>query len=466
MSGNKKEKEVLCMEKKLYMSDNKVRIFPQAIEIENVIIATLLLEKRTLDMARNVLTEDAFYNPSNGLIYKAIVELDDELRPVDLLTVVEQLKKNQTLEKAGGVPYIAGLTRQVVSSAHFEYHCLVLKEKYLRRKLISFCMEDTSMAFDESEDIELLIAKLNREIEEIQEILVGGGDAGHISEVAEESIRQMHRRIADRRMGIYPGIPTGLADMDRMIQGWQKEKFVILAARPGEGKTSLAIQFMHKAAIKGFYAVFFSLEMGRTELSDKMIIGASSVPAEGYNAGSLDIRQWSEAENTMKKISSLPIYIDDNSVVTINQIINKIRLMKKQNKCDIAFIDYLQLIKPVVRQGRTREQEVSEISRLLKVHARELKIPIIVLCQMNRGIEGDKREPRLSDLRESGSIEQDADIVLFIHRPSEVRDRETGEIVDNYLELLIKKHRGGKTGKVRIRHNESMSAFYDWDNKS
>lgn len=454
------------MMKKLSMSENKGRILPQAIEVENVVLATILLERSMLVLARSILMEDAFYNPANALIYKAILDLDDLQKPIDLLTVIEKLKQNQQLERVGGISAIAQLSQMVVSSLHFEYHCLILKEKYLRRKLISVCLEDTSLAFDDSQEIDSIIAKMNRQIEDIQEVLVGKNDTSHISKVAEQSIEQMHRRIADRRDGIFPGVPTGFADMDRLLNGWQKEKFIILAARPGEGKTSLAIQFMYKAAKRGFQAVFFSLEMGKTELSDKMIIGASCISADEFNSGNLTIRQWSHAEDEMRKISRLPIFIDDESVVTISHIINKIRLMRKQNKCDIAFIDYLQLIKPQTRQGRTREQEVSEISRLLKVHARELQIPIIVLCQMNRGIEGDKREPRLSDLRESGSIEQDADIVLFIHRPAEVRDKETGEIIDNYLELLVKKHRGGKTGKIRIRHNESMSAFFDWENRN
>ncbi|MCC8146553.1 MAG: replicative DNA helicase [Bacteroidales bacterium] len=451
------------MEKKLFTSEKVGKIMPQAPEVEKVVLATILLEKNMLDTARDILTEESFYDPYNSWIYKAILELDDKRSPIDLLSVSEQLKRNQVLETIGGIPYVAGLCSLVVSSSHFEYHCLILKDKYLRRKMISACMDDASRAFDDAEDMESLIAKWSREAEEVQEILVGKNDATHISEVGKQSIEQMHQRIADARLGISPGIPTGFADMDRLIHGWQKEKFIILAARPGVGKTSLAIQFMYKAAKRGFHAVFFSLEMGKTELSDKMIVGSSNIPAEKYHSGTLDISQWSLAEDAMQRIAQLPIHIDDNSVVTISQIVNKIRLLKKQNRCDIAFIDYLQLIKPVNRQGRTREQEVSEISRLLKVHARELKIPIVVLCQMNRGIEGDKREPRLSDLRESGSLEQDADIVLFIHRPNEVRDKETGELIDNYLELLIKKHRGGKTGKVRIKHNESMSAFYDWE---
>lgn len=447
------------------MFEPEKRVLPQAIDIENAILAALMLEKRVIDIVKNILTPDIFYTNSNKQIYKAILCLDEHRKPVDLLTVIEQLKQEGVLEQIGGVPYLAELSQKIISTVHLEYYCLIVKEKYLRRKLISFCLENVSLAFDETEDIELLIAKLNREIEEIQEVLAGKGETLHISEIAGESIDKMHQRIADRRDGTSPGIPTGLFDLDRLIYGWQKEKFIVLAARPGQGKTSLAIQFLHKAAKKGYRAVFFSLEMGKVELTDKMIVGSAGINADRFSSGELDIQQWSKAENAKNELSKLPVFIDDNPLMAVNQIINKIRLLKKQQKCDIAFIDYLQLIKPNSRQGKTREQEVSEISRLLKVHAKELKIPIVVLCQMNRGIEGDKREPRLSDLRESGSIEQDADIVMFIYRPSDVRDKETGEIINNYMELLIKKHRGGKTGKVKLCHNESMSAFYDWNDK-
>jgi len=298
-------------------------------------------------------------------------------------------------------------------------------------------------------------------------LIVGKRNTSHVSTAARQSIEQMHIRIDNRSKGITPGISTGFADLNALTNGWLPEKFIVVAARPGVGKTSMAIKFARKAALQGTPVAFFSLEMGETELTDRMIIAEAQIDADDYNSGKIRPDEINRAEMSMLNISELPIYIDDNPKVTVGNIVNKARLLKKQGKCGIAIIDYMQLITPNIRQGRTREQEVSEISRLLKIHAKELKIPFIVLCQMNRDIEAEKREPRLSDLRESGSIEQDADIVIFISRPGmyveELRDKKTGERLENYIELLIKKHRGGKTGKVRVKHNASMTEFYDWE---
>jgi replicative DNA helicase len=440
---------------------------PQARELEEAVLAAVMLEKTAFETAGNILTPDMFYDKTHELIFTACAELEADRKPIDLLTVVEQLRKDGNLEACGGVSYIASLSLKVVSSVHLEYHCLVVKDKYIARRLIEVSSETASLAFDETQEVDETIAKLNSEIERLQEDVVGNHETNHISEAARNSIQQMHVRIANRRDGITPGITTGFAELDRITNGWQPEKFVVLAARPGVGKTSIAIHLAKRAARRGTPVVFFSLEMGETELTDRMIISEADMNADNYNSGAIEPPEWSRAETAMQTISKLPIYIDDNPKVTVGNIVNKARLLKKQGKCKMAIIDYLQLITPNTKAGRNREQEVSEISRLLKVHAKELKIPFIVLCQMNRDIEAEKREPRLSDLRESGSIEQDADIVIFINRPGmyveELRDKKTGELLENYIELIVKKHRGGKLGKVKIKHNESMTSFYDWD---
>jgi len=443
------------------------RIMPQARELEEAVLGAIMLEKTAFETANSILSSDMFYDKTHEMIFNACTSLEADRKPIDMLTVVDQLRKSGELDYVGGPFYIAQLSGKVVSTAHLEYHCLIVKQKYLSRKLIEICMSNISLGYDETEDIDETIAKLNAEIETLQESIVGKRDTTHISEAAKESIAQMHTRIANKRDGVTPGIPTGFADLNTITNGWKPEKFIVLAARPGVGKTSIASKFAITAAKKGIPVAFFSLEMGETELTDRMIIAEADINADDYNSGSIQPKEWSRAETAMSNISRLPIYIDDNPKATVGNIANKARLLKKQGKCGMVIIDYLQLMTPNIRQGRTREQEVSEISRLLKVHAKELKVPFIVLCQMNRDIEAEKREPRLSDLRESGSIEQDADIVIFVSRPGmyveELRDKKTGELLENYIELLIKKNRAGKLGKVKIKHNDSMTNFYDWD---
>ncbi|GHT45620.1 replicative DNA helicase [Bacteroidia bacterium] len=455
---------------KLHTSEEYGRIPPQARELEEAIVAALMLEKQSFDTVREILTPEMFYDYVNEKICTAIFDLGNERKPIDMLTVVEQLRKTNAMDEVGGVPHIARLSQKFVSSAHLETHCLYVKEKYLRRRLIEIQSIGTGLAFDESEDIEDTIAKLNDDIEAIQEVMVGKNEINHIAEVAKESIDKMYVRIKDKRNGITAGIPTGFRYLDFFTNGWQKEKLVILAARPAVGKTSIAIKFAKAAATHGTPVAFFSLEMGCTELTDKMIVAQANINADRYASGEIQMPEWSRAETTATELSKLPIYIDDNSKATVPSIVNRARLLKKQNKCGMVIIDYLQLVTPASKFGKTREQEVSEMSRQLKVAAKELKIPFIVLCQMNREIESARgREPQLSDLRESGSIEQDADIVIFINRPGmhveELRDKKTGQMLNNYLELLIKKHRGGKLGKVKVKHNDSMSDFEDWDDK-
>ena len=449
------------------LSSNEFGLLPpQATEIEPLVIGAVMLEQESIDTAMNLLTDEMFYSPKNQIVFRAICRLHGEMKSIDLATVYNQLLKDGVIERIGGISYLSDLVSKVVSSAHLEDHCLIIRERYIRRKLIESCSMKISESHDLSIDIDDTIAKLNSELEVVQDILIGKRNSNHISEATKKSIENMNERISNREKGITPGIPTGFADLDRILNGWQKEKFIVLAARPGEGKTSLAIHFGKKAAERGYNVVSFNLEMGEAELSDKMIIGESEISAEKYNSGNLDSRDINYIQAAIGKIAALPIYIDDTPETTINKIINKARLLKKQGKCDMVIIDYLQLIAASPEsKGRSREQEVSFISRSIKVHAKELKIPFITLAQMNRGIESEegKRPPRLSDLRESGSIEQDADIVMFNYRNPKIIDDATGQPSTSSFELIISKHRGGKKGSVLIKHNESMTRFYDAD---
>ena len=450
-------------------SEQLGRIMPQAIELEEAILGAVMLEKGAFEIANNILTAEMFYSKVNELIFGSMVELEENRQPIDMLTVVEQLRKKGDLDIVGGPYTIAQLSQKVVSTAHLEYHCMVVKEKYLRRKLIDVCSTNTGLSFDESEDLDDLVAKASGEIEQLQEIMIGRNDTAHLSQACSESIQEMHIRIDNQRNGIMSGIPTPFADLNRLLNGWKKKKFILLAARPSVGKTSLAIKIAKTAAEHGHPVVIFSLEMGKTELTDKMIVGEADISADHYESGCLSAEESNKAESAMYRISKLPIYVDDNPMQTVVNIGNKARLLKKQGKCSMAIIDYLQLIKSIGKD-KIREQQVSEISRLLKVYSKELDIPIIALSQMNRDIEGENRDPRLSDLRESGSLEQDADIIIFITRPGMhssdvIRDKKTDEVLENCIKLFVKKHRGGKLGEVKVKHNQSLSNFYDWDSR-
>ena len=455
------------MKQKTNTSTSEVsgRLNPQAVDFEETVLGAILIEKTAFETAKSILSPEMFYNDANKLIFAACDELDSERKPIDILTVVDRLRKTGNIETIGGASYISRLSQEVLSSVHLAYHCLVVKEKYTRRRLIEFCMENTSLAFDEIEDIDDIIAKLNSEVEQLQEINVGKSETIHVSKAAKQSIDELFVRIDNAKNKVSNGITTGFADLDRFTNGWKPCQLIILAARPGIGKTSIAIHMALKAAKRGISVVFFQLEMEESQLTDRMIIATSGVNAEEYNSGFIEPAEWGRAETAAGMISRLPVYIDGNAKVTVNNIANKARLLKKQGKCEMVIIDYLQLITPSTKQVRTREQEITEMSRLLKISAKELKVPFIVLCQMNRAIEGEKRDPRLSDLRESGSIEQDADMVIFINRPGDVKDKNTDEIIENYIELLIKKNRSGKLGKVKLKHNDSMTDFYDWDNR-
>jgi replicative DNA helicase len=419
------------------------RIMPQARELEEAVLSAVMIEKTAFETAGNILKPDMFYDKAHELIFTACAALEADRKPIDLLTVVEQLRKDGYLEACGGVSYIAQLSQKVVSSAHLEYHCLVIKNKYLARRVIEVSLETASLAFDETQDVDETIAKLNSEIERLQEDVVGNHETYHVSSPAENCIEQMFCRIDNIKNGITRGITTGFAELDRITNGWQPEKFIVLAARPGIGKTSIAIHMAKRAARQGVPVAFFSLEMGATELVDRMIISEAGISADNYNSGAIEPPEWSKAETAATAISKFPIYIDDNPKVTVGNIVNKARLLKKQGKCKMAIIDYLQLITPNIKAGRNREQEVSEISRLLKVHAKELKIPFIVLCQMNRDIESEKREPRLSDLRECLPTDEwvytPAGVMRLKQKPDEIISLDDSVLINTGCSYISKR---------------------------
>jgi replicative DNA helicase len=325
-------------------------------------------------------------------------------------------------------------------------------------------------AFSDVEDVSDIVDKLYDHTEKIQTMMLGDSTNGDIAAVSKESEEMLVERCNNFLLGKSVGISTGFADFNKLLMGgWKNNKMIILAGRPASGKTSLALKFAKEAAQKGHPVVIFSLEMDRTELYDKLVVGESGVDSYQYATGEISQGERIAINEAKKKLDKLPIIIDDTPGITLPKIASKLRLYQKQGKCKMAIIDYIQLITPAVKDGN-REQEVSRISRGIKTTAKALGIPIVALAQMHRGIEKEKgRMPQLADLRESGSLEQDADIVSFVYRPGKfnepVQDMETQEILVNCMKIITQKHRGGRTGSVKIRFNESMTEFYDWDSQ-
>jgi replicative DNA helicase len=434
---------------------------PQAIDFEESVIGACLTETTAFDTANGILSAEMFYSEAHRKIFAAMQDLSRSRQPVNIFAVCEKLKQRGELEAAGGQYSVTRLSAQMASAAYLEFDAETVRDKYIRRELILCATENAALGYDDTLETDFLLSKANAGIEHIMELAAGDGSDETIENAVQQAREQLYKRIAAHENGEQAGISAGFLNLNRLTNGWQPEKVIILAARPAVGKTSLAIHFAKAAARQAKHTVFFSLEMGATELADKMIAAEADVNLEDYAAGTINEKQLQSVEQSLSSIMKLPVTVCDNPRVSVENIAAKARLLKKQGKCDIVIIDYLQLITPDrSAKNRTREQEVTEMSRLLKIHAKALKVPFIVLCQLNRDIEkrGKNAEPQLSDLRESGAIEQDADIVIFIDRPELYDDNAE----QHTLELIVRKHRGGKLGRVKIRHNGSMNDFYDY----
>jgi replicative DNA helicase len=448
-------------------SFDDARLQPRAVEVEEAVLGAVLLERDAFERVCDTLSGEMFYEDRNRTVYGAVMALYAKHRPVDMLTVTGQLREDGNLEAVDGPSYISQLADMVASTAHLEYHAEIVRDRYIRRKLIEFSTRSASEGYDESETLDDVLARLNAGVEQLYELLAGKDETSHISAVLKQSIHMAYERMDRAEKGKDIGITTGFARLDRVTNGWKPNGLVILAARPGAGKTAIAIHMAKRAAIRGHKVVFLSLEMGNTELTDRMIVGDSGIDKNEYKSGRIRREDLLKAENTaFNDLAKLNIYIDATPRQTALTITGKLRLLKKRGQCSMAIIDYLQLVKPSTK-GRSRDEEVGEITRELKLAAKELGIPVLLLSQMNREVEKrGNREPVLSDLRESGSIEQDADVVVFIQRPNadgetEMVDTATGK--KNIIRLFVRKNRDGMTDVIKITHNESLTAFYDYD---
>ena len=433
------------------------RLQPQARELEEAVLGALMLEKDAYSIVSEILKPECFYEKAHEKIYAAIVDLALSQRPVDMLTVTEQLKKRGELEDVGGPFYISQLTSKVASSAHIEYHARIIAQKYLARELISFTAMIQGKAFDETLDVEDLMQEAEGKLFEISQRNVKK-DVTQINPVIKDAM-EMLQKAALQKEGL-SGLRTGFEGLDKMTSGWQNSDLIIIAARPAMGKTAFVLSMAKNMAVNFNTPVaLFSLEMSNVQLVNRLIVNVCEIPGEKIKSGRLESYEWEQLDFKIKELYDAPIFVDDTPSLSVFELRTKARRLVREHGIKCIIIDYLQLMNASGMNFGSREQEVSTISRSLKGLAKELNIPIIALSQLNRGVEG--KRPQLADLRESGAIEQDADMVCFIHRPEyyKITEDERGNSLIGLAEIIIAKHRNGAVGDVRLRFKSEFAKF-------
>lgn len=441
------------------------KLQPQAKDLEEAVLGAMMLEKYAPEKVTNYLKMGSFYVESHQHIYEAIQQLFAESKPIDILTVTEKLRKNGNLEAAGGAYYITTLTNKVSSAANIEYHAHIVMQKSIQRQLISVAAEIGDQAFKETSDAFELLDESEKKLFEIKNDSMTKSFST-VNDLITQAIKDIEESTADGE-GL-TGIPTGFTELDRMTSGWQKSDLVILAARPGMGKTAFVLSMARNASVLANKNVaIFSLEMSSLQLVKRLIASEAELSSEKIRSGKLEEHEWQQLHTKISTIEDANIFIDDTPALTVLDLKAKARRMQRQRGLDMIIIDYLQLMR-ADEGGKTngnREQEISYISRSLKGLAKELDIPVIALAQLSRAVEQrqDKR-PMLSDLRESGSIEQDADLVTFIYRPEYygVTTDEEGNSNEGLTEIIIRKHRNGSPGTVNLKFVKHFGKFADW----
>jgi replicative DNA helicase len=442
------------------------KIPPQAVDIEQAVLGALMLEKNAVTDTIDLLTPACFYDPKHIYIYTAIRELFASSTPIDILTVINQLKKEGTLEASGGPAYVSQLTSRVASSAHVEYHARIIAEKFIKRELIRMSSDVLKMAYEDTNDVFEVLNKAEEDLFKIAENNMGK-QVAIMKNVVREAIDEIEK--ASQNKDGLSGVPTGFFELDKITAGWQKSDMIVLAARPAMGKTAFVLSMARNCAVDYNMGVaFFSLEMSSVQLVKRLISSESRLPAEKLRKGDLADHEFQQLHSRITKLSQAPIYIDDTPGLSIFDLRAKCRRLKLQYDIQIIIIDYLQLMTAGGGKGPgNREQEISMISRSIKEIAKELNVPIIALSQLSRSVEqrGGEKKPILSDLRESGAIEQDADIVSFIYRPEYYGLTQDAEGNSNLGvgEIIIAKHRNGALGSVRLKFIGQYARFENLD---
>ena len=446
------------------ITDPEGKLPPRDTDIEEAVLGALMLEKDAYMTVCDILVPDSFYDPANRDIYQAIQTLGLNQRPIDMLTVTEQLRRDGLLEKVGGAVRITELTSRVYTAANAEYHAKIVAQKYLARRLISFAASVETKAFDESNDVDDLLQEAEGQLFEISQTQLKR-EVTQIDPVLTLALEQI-QAAANTETGL-SGLPTGYNDLDKMTSGWQNSDLIIIAARPAMGKTAFVLSMAKNISVDYSIPVaIFTLEMANVQLVKRLISNVAELEGEKIKNGRLSPDEWDRLNTRLRTMYSAPLYLDETPGLSISELRTKARRLVRERGVRLIMIDYLQLMNASGLKLGSREQEVSTISRSLKALAKELDIPIIALSQLNRSTETreDKR-PVLSDLRESGAIEQDADIVCFIHRQeyyNKSGEDAEGNDIRGQAELIVAKHRSGAVGTVKLRFVSRFARFENW----
>ncbi|MDV6378806.1 replicative DNA helicase [Sporosarcina sp. GW1-11] len=432
---------------------------PHNNEAEQSVIGAVFLEPQALITASEILMPEDFYRVAHKKIFETMLVLSDKGQPIDLVTITEELKVKNELEDIGGISYLTELANAVPTAANIVYYANIVEEKSLLRKLIRVATGIVEDGYTREDEVEALLGEAEKKMMEVSS-RKNAGDFRHIKDVLVETYDNIE--LLHTRKGDVTGIPTGFRDLDKITAGFQRNDLIIVAARPSVGKTAFALNVAQNVATKTDENVaIFSLEMGAEQLVMRMLCAEGNIDAQVLRTGNLEADDWRKLTMAMGSLSNAGIFIDDSPGIRINEIRSKCRRLQQEHGLGMIMIDYLQLIMGSGRGSDNRQQEVSEISRSLKALARELKVPVIALSQLSRGVEQrqDKR-PMMSDLRESGSIEQDADIVSFLYR-EDYYDKETE--MQNMIEIIIAKQRNGPTGTVTLAFAKEYNKFLNID---
>lgn len=441
------------------------RLSPRDTDVEAAVLGALMIEKDAYTVVCDILKPESFYEPAHQKVYEAIQTLGASQQPIDLLTVTEQLKRNGTLDEVGGAAFVVQLTSNVTSAAHVEFHSRIVAQKYLARELISFSAQIEKNAFDESIDVDDLLQEAEGKLFEISQRNVKK-DVTQIDPVITSALDQI-QAAANRTSGL-SGLQTGFHELDKVTSGWQNSDLIIIAARPAMGKTAFVLSMAKNMAVNyNIPIAVFSLEMSNLQLVNRLISNVCELPGEKIKSGQLTSLEWDQLMARIKHLNGAPLYIDDTASLSVFELRTKARRLVREHDIKMIIIDYLQLMNASGMKFGSREQEVSMISRSLKQLAKELNIPIIALSQLSRQVENrsDNKRPQLSDLRESGAIEQDADIVCFIHRPEYYYHSDTdpsGKDIRGLAEFIIAKHRSGSVKDVNMRFRAQFARFENW----
>lgn len=450
----------------------QIREIPQGVAHENydigmerVVLGAVLLDKEAISLVLDIISPKVFYYKPHQEIFKAALSLFSKSAPIDLMTITDELKKQGLLEEIGGPYYLVELTNYVASAANIEYHSRILAQYFIKRELMQLNLLSARKCADPSIDVFDLLSEVEEGIYSVVSTLLNRG-----FESASQGVASVLRRleeISKNPKGL-TGIPSGFTEVDRLTNGWQNTDLIVIAARPGMGKTSLeCCMAINSAILYDKHVVIFSLEMSKMQMWMRLISIEAEIPSSKLRSALLEEAEWQQMQSASEKLSVDKIHIDDTPSIGVFELRSKCRRMKSQGKLDMVLIDYLQLMTGSEKKKGNREQEISEISRSLKALAKELEVPVIAFSQLSRAVEtrGGSKRPQLSDLRESGAIEQDADIVTFIYRPEyyNILEDEEGQSLRGIAELIFAKHRNGSLKTIKLKFTDKYTRFSDLD---